>query len=133
MNGCDGLGFLQQVPTARLVGDIHFEVIENGVIVNCGGRRTYFADATAATAHIAGFLEERKIEARHERERGDAERKKWEERRADPLGGLGSPETLEKLIGVAAQLTGLDKGALQEMLREKLGVDSWRAGEPPVN
>jgi len=118
--------------TAEMVNDIGFETIENGVVVSCGCRKTYFADVPSATAHIAKYIEDGKVLAREERERQEAERLKWKERAADPLGGLGNPEMVEKLMGMASAATGLPADALKQALRDRLGVDGWRAGEPPV-
>lgn len=120
------IGDFMPAPTAALVGNIYFDVIENGVLVCSGGERTYFSDIAAATAHVAATIEKRKTEARQEREKREAHA-------ADPLGGLlGSPAAIEKILEAVSAATGAPKEALQSLLRDRLGIDSWRAGEPPV-
>lgn len=128
-----GIGGFLQPATAEMVNDVGFEVIENGVVVSCGGRRTYFADVPSATAHIAKYIEDGKNLAREARAREEEERAKWKERAADPLGGLGDPAMVEKLMGLVSTATGVPTEALQQVLRDRLGVDGWRTGEPPVS
>jgi hypothetical protein len=128
-----GIGDWVGAPTAALVNDIAFDVIENGVVVSCGGRRTYFSDVTSATSHIAKYLEDGKEQARAERAAQEAERQKYKERAADPLGGLGDPKMVEKLMGLASAATGVPAEVLQQLLRDRLGVEGWRSGEPPVS
>lgn len=128
-----GIGDWIGTPTAALVNDITFDVIENGVVVSCGGRRTYFSDVPSATSHIAKYLEDGKEQAREERAAQEAERQKWREQRADPLAGFGDPKVVEKLMEMASAATGVPTDVLKQVLCERIGIDACRAGEPPVS